>query len=73
MLTSRVRTAAKAKGLRIIDDRSHELQSWLDDSGVNAALVRPDRYVAGTACSEDNLMALMVALKPRSTTPGLPT
>jgi 3-(3-hydroxy-phenyl)propionate hydroxylase len=58
-LSTRLKTAADEAGLRIIDDPAPSLQSWLQEGGVEAALVRPDRYVLGTARTEDDLLALL--------------
>ncbi|MDQ8731043.1 bifunctional 3-(3-hydroxy-phenyl)propionate/3-hydroxycinnamic acid hydroxylase [Bradyrhizobium sp. LHD-71] len=58
-LSQRAKAAAREIGIRIIDDAASALQLWLDQNSVNAALVRPDRYVVGTAMTEDDFTALL--------------
>lgn len=58
-LAAGTRTAARERGLQIIADTAQPLQSWLQERGVGAALVRPDRYVLGTAHRENELITLL--------------
>lgn len=55
-------------GLRVIDDPAPPLQTWLEANGIGAALVRPDRYVLGSARDARDLAALLEAV-PRQTSP----
>jgi len=56
-LSPGARVAIQDQRLRIIDDPV--LQDWLDANGTCAAIVRPDRYVLGTARSEEHLTELL--------------
>ena len=58
-LSARLKAAASETGLRIIDDTAPSLQSWLGHCSIEAALIRPDRYVLGTARNENELLALL--------------
>ena len=66
MLSDDLKAAANDTGLRVIDDAAVPLQHWLSESGVEAALVRPDRYVLGTARNADELAALLRRLPARA-------
>jgi len=55
--------ALAASGIKIIrTDEAEGLAAWLEASGVKAALVRPDRYVLGSAQTADDLATLVPAL-----------
>lgn len=41
--------------ISVVDDNSDEIRRWLDKLGVKAVVVRPDRYVFGTAGSVADL------------------
>ena len=58
-LSARLKTVASDAGVRIVDDAAPSLQSWLADCNVETVLVRPDRYVLGTASNEHELLALL--------------
>jgi 3-(3-hydroxy-phenyl)propionate hydroxylase len=58
-LSRQLKTAASETGLRIVDDAARDLQDWLEGAEIGAALIRPDRYVLGTARNEHELMALL--------------
>lgn len=58
-LSADLRCAASEAGFRIIDDTAPSLQSWLEEIGVEAALIRPDRYILGTVRNEGELLTLM--------------
>jgi 3-(3-hydroxy-phenyl)propionate hydroxylase len=71
-LAAGLKAAASDAGVRIVDDPVPSLQNWLNESGVEVALVRPDRYVLGTACSADEFAALLRNLPaPARTQPVL--
>jgi 3-(3-hydroxy-phenyl)propionate hydroxylase len=46
-------------GISVVDDNSDEIRQWLDKLGVKAVVVRPDRYVFGTASSGAELDAVV--------------
>lgn len=58
-LSSRANAAARGLGLPIVNDPAPGLQDWLNEHAVKAVLVRPDRYVLGTAQDEDDLMQIL--------------
>ena len=43
----------------VIDDASTGLQDWFDSTAVNAVLIRPDRYIFGTASSDSEVQELL--------------
>ena len=43
----------------MINDPSSSLQNWLSDKDVNAVLIRPDRYIVGSAKSINELRELI--------------
>ncbi len=49
----------QAGGCALIDDRHPELAAWLDAQGVQAVVLRPDRYVLGVAHDATELRTLM--------------
>jgi len=49
-------------GLPVIADR--EVQGWLHEHAIGAALVRPDRIILGTAKSVAQRDALLAAIRP---------
>ena len=58
-LSGRAKAAAREIGLRILDNSAPALQRWLEENGVEAALLRPDRYVLGSAQNEDGFTELL--------------
>lgn len=58
-LEAGLNAAANDAGLRVIADGAPSLQNWLKENGVEAALVRPDRYVLGASRNTDELAALL--------------
>jgi 3-(3-hydroxy-phenyl)propionate hydroxylase len=50
-------------GAVIVDDDSEELRNWVQALGAAAVVVRPDRYVYGTAHSADEFDALVDRLE----------
>jgi 3-(3-hydroxy-phenyl)propionate hydroxylase len=46
----------------VIQDDSPETIQWLDALGAAAVVIRPDRYVFGTASTPAQLQALLVRL-----------
>jgi 3-(3-hydroxy-phenyl)propionate hydroxylase len=64
--------AANVPGLQVVDVGSEPmrpfyvaLQNWLGDRGVEAVLVRPDRYVFGSGDPAELILAWSKALSPR--------
>ena len=43
----------------VIVDNTIELNEWFQNTGSHAVLIRPDRYVTGTAASETELKELI--------------
>ena len=50
-------------GLRLIARSTGEIGAWLDAMGVEAVLVRPDRYIFGTADGAEHVEDLLDALR----------
>jgi 3-(3-hydroxy-phenyl)propionate hydroxylase len=67
-LSQHMQTCIRERSLQMIDDSAPPLQAWLEANGSGAALIRPDRYVLGTACNERELAALLDAV-PQQTSP----
>jgi 3-(3-hydroxy-phenyl)propionate hydroxylase len=59
-LSRAARTAARIRGIAIVDDDA--LAPWLEENGAKAVLVRPDRYVLGIAQDEAGLAELLRSL-----------
>ncbi|MEZ5810006.1 MAG: bifunctional 3-(3-hydroxy-phenyl)propionate/3-hydroxycinnamic acid hydroxylase [Rhizobiaceae bacterium] len=58
-----IRARAGKSDLRIVDaDDHHELAAWLEAHDTRAVLVRPDRYILGTAGGTDQLGELLSAV-----------
>lgn len=53
--------------LRLVDDTTPSLQKWLADNAIVAALVRPDRYILGTARNPGELSCLLTTLNKSTT------
>ena len=51
--------ACKQRGITLVGDEAPGLQDWLKDAGIGGALVRPDRYVMGTANTSSEMAALL--------------
>lgn len=56
-LSPGARAAVCMSGAVVVDDPA--VQPWLEQNSAGAALVRPDRYVAGTASNEADVYALL--------------
>lgn len=54
--------SSSASDLKVICDPAPLLQDWLKQVGAEAALIRPDRYVLGTARDQEELKALLRVL-----------
>ena len=39
----------------VIEDASPELQDWFENNGQIAVMLRPDRYILGSATDEEDL------------------
>jgi len=50
-------------GVRVIAQSSGDVGEWLHGLGVDAVLVRPDRYIFGTAESPEGVEKLLEALR----------
>ena len=62
---------ALSQGITILtSDDASSLGPWLREHGIIAALVRPDRYVRGTACNEAELDRLIAAIAPPTHVPS---
>lgn len=57
-----VRRRAADAGVALIDDAAPALQHWLSDHKASAVLVRPDRYVLGSARDQAELHLLLDAV-----------
>jgi 3-(3-hydroxy-phenyl)propionate hydroxylase len=65
------RLALSQEGINILtSDDASGLGPWLREHGIIAALVRPDRYVSGTACNETDLDRLIAAIAPPTHVPS---
>lgn len=63
--------ALSQAGIKILtSDDANGLGTWLREHGIIAALVRPDRYVRGTACNETELDRLIAAIVPPTHVPS---
>ena len=51
-------------------DDAHAIGDWLRQHGITAALVRPDRYVRGTARNETELDQLIATITPATQIPS---
>lgn len=60
-----VRDAWRQLDARVIPADSPDIRSWLSGHGACAAIVRPDRFVAGTARTMPELGALAIRLAQR--------
>jgi 3-(3-hydroxy-phenyl)propionate hydroxylase len=60
-LSDAVKATVCNRGIHIVDDPA--IRDWLDANRIAAAIVRPDRYVLGTASSEDRLKELVGLLQ----------
>jgi len=50
-------------GIHIVSESGGEVQEWLDRLGVGAVLVRPDRYIFGSASTSDEVNTLLTRLE----------
>jgi 3-(3-hydroxy-phenyl)propionate hydroxylase len=60
-LSPKAKAALQDNRVRVVDDPA--LHDWLDANHTTAAIVRPDRYVLGTAACEGRLMELLGLLR----------
>jgi 3-(3-hydroxy-phenyl)propionate hydroxylase len=69
-LPARVRAALAQAGTEVLSgEDAADLPHWLREHGIQAALVRPDRYVRGAARSEADLELLVGAVCSPATMP----
>jgi 3-(3-hydroxy-phenyl)propionate hydroxylase len=61
-LSANTRSAVQKARLRIIDDPA--IDEWFGANDICAAIIRPDRYVLGTARTEAHLAELLRLLQP---------
>jgi 3-(3-hydroxy-phenyl)propionate hydroxylase len=65
------RLALSQAGIEILTDIDAEaIGDWLREQGIVAALVRPDRYIRGTARNESELARLVAVLEPSTQVPS---
>ncbi|MGX1164719.1 3-(3-hydroxy-phenyl)propionate hydroxylase [Bradyrhizobium sp. USDA 372] len=65
------RLALSQTGIEILaGDEAEGVRDWLRQHGIIAALVRPDRYIRGTACNEAELDRLIAAIAPPTQIPS---
>jgi len=65
------RCASSQAGLSILTgDDAEGVGRWLREHGITAALVRPDRYVLGTARNDAELDRLITAITPPTYVPS---
>ena len=63
--------ALSRAGIKVLSsDEAAAIAGWLRENGIIAALVRPDRYVRGTARSESELDRLIAAVAPSTHVPS---
>ena len=55
LLPAEVQTEAAENGFMVIEDASPELQDWFENNGQIAVMLRPDRYILGSATDEEDL------------------
>jgi hypothetical protein len=58
-LSEQITKAMMETDIAVIVDGSAKLQDWFGNNKTSAALIRPDRYIAGTATSESELNELI--------------
>ena len=58
-LSEQISKAIMEMDIAVIVDASTKLQDWFNNNKTSAALIRPDRYIAGTATSETELNELI--------------
>ena len=61
-LSAGARSILQRLGIKAVSASSDSLKSWLSRLGVGAVLVRPDRYVFGTADSPTEVESLLTGL-----------
>ncbi|WGR74509.1 MULTISPECIES: bifunctional 3-(3-hydroxy-phenyl)propionate/3-hydroxycinnamic acid hydroxylase [unclassified Bradyrhizobium] len=70
-LSSRLRSGLSQAGIAILSgDDAEGVGRWLHEHGITAALVRPDRYVQGTARNDAELDLLIAAIIPPTHVPS---
>jgi 3-(3-hydroxy-phenyl)propionate hydroxylase len=63
--------ALSQAGIKILtSDDAEDIGPWLREHGITAALVRPDRYVRGTARNDAELDRLIAAISPPTQVPS---
>jgi 3-(3-hydroxy-phenyl)propionate hydroxylase len=55
-ISAEVRGMLAENNVAAIDDSASELQNWFETNNVNAALLRPDRYIHSTASSDYEIL-----------------
>jgi 3-(3-hydroxy-phenyl)propionate hydroxylase len=70
-LTQQHRAEMEAVGVAVLHTgEAAGLEAWLSEQGLKAALVRPDRYILGTARRDEDVRTLLSAL---TLTPSMPS
>jgi 3-(3-hydroxy-phenyl)propionate hydroxylase len=71
LVESATRLALSQLGIKILTgDDAEGIGPWLREHGITAALVRPDRYIRGTARNEAELERLIAAITPPTHVPS---
>ncbi|OKO85563.1 bifunctional 3-(3-hydroxy-phenyl)propionate/3-hydroxycinnamic acid hydroxylase [Bradyrhizobium sp. AS23.2] len=70
-LSPHFRDALSQAAIKILSsDDAEGVGRWLREHGIIAALIRPDRYVRGTACNDSELDRLIAAITPPTHVPS---
>ena len=63
--TDRTKALLESLGVHVVEEFSGEVRDWVAGLGVAAVIIRPDRYLFGTAGNSAELNALVVALEAK--------
>ena len=58
-LSTSVMDSLAPEGIAVIDEPSPEILAWFETNNVQAVLIRPDRYILGTADTSEELSELL--------------